>query len=473
MEKVLGRFLNTKTKNFFLGAIAVVAIVSFTAFLPGSSVISPEVRVAEGSPKGSLGGKVVPASCASYAHWAGECDPNPTCSNVTPDGAIISTSDTYEEIYVLGVAYATQVQVPVWSLYNGQDDIVWYPATDLGGGTWRVQINPQNHSGTGWIAAFAYMWGTNGSTYIPCDHNNYTIFKSAPPTGSFDSVNNTACTVTGWAYDSDAPDTGISTHVYIGGPAGSGTYLGAATANEYRADLCGTLGGSSPCNHAFTYALPELYRDNVARSVYTYGIDTSGGPNTLLSGSPRTIQCAIDYCANIAGVQTSVPAGYYQSGSNCYETASLVATDPDINAGDTTPLSWSCGTSGTSSGVNFSTGGAPSGSVNVSPSVTTNYTVNCPAGGTDGETVTVYSPALTFSVQPTRIKSGNSATVTWSATGVTSCTVLGPNVSATGLTGSRSTGALTQQSIYTLTCTSPGGSVSSSATVNITPIFQE
>jgi hypothetical protein len=37
------------------------------------------------------------------------------------------------------------VYFPTWSNANGQDDLVWYPATDIGAGTWKATVNLANH----------------------------------------------------------------------------------------------------------------------------------------------------------------------------------------------------------------------------------------------------------------------------------------------------------------------------------------
>lgn len=166
--------------------------------------------------------------------------------------------------------------------------------------------------------------------------------------------------------------------------------------------------------------------------------------------------------------------GYYQG----YYQSSYGPPDPEIdcvpstiNAGSSSTCTWNCdGTS--TAGLGFSTGGALSGSVSVSPSVTTTYTVQCidPEGTSETPTtVTVNHPALTISANPTRVRSGNASTITWSATQVTSCAISGPGFSGSGLSGSQSTGALNTQSVYTLTCQSVGGVKSASVTVSITP----
>lgn len=64
------------------------------------------------------------------------------------------------------------------------------------------------------------------------------------------------------------------------------------------------------------------------------------------------------------------------------------------------------------------------------------------------------------------INSGLSANVTWTSTNASSCSVSPSNW--TGTTGSQSTGALTANVAYLLTCTGSGGTATDSVTVNVT-----
>lgn len=155
---------------------------------------------------------------------------------------------------------------------------------------------------------------------------------------------------------------------------------------------------------------------------------------------------------------------------------SFTTGDSQINSGETTNLTWSCPSAynTSSSGSNFSTGGALSGSSNVSPSSDTTYTLVCNDSGTSASlSVTVYNPTLSISANPTRVRAGNSSTISLSASSVDSCSVSGPSFSGTGTSGSQSSGAISNESTYTLTCTTDGGSVSASVTVTIAPSFEE
>ncbi len=144
-----------------------------------------------------------------------------------------------------------------------------------------------------------------------------------------------------------------------------------------------------------------------------------------------------------------------------------------INEGDPATLTWNCKNSSSSSGVNFSTGGAASGEAQVSPLETTTYTIVCSNGGEGRITVVVLHPILALTANPTRVRSGNASTLTWSAQNVDTCSLAGPGVSASGTSGSQSTGPVTVESTYTLTCQNTAGSKSQNVTVTLAPSFEE
>lgn len=88
---------------------------------------------------------------------------------------------------------------------------------------------------------------------------------------------------------------------------------------------------------------------------------------------------------------------------------------------------------------------------------------------TEGST----EPTLTISASPTSINSGQSTTITWSSTNVTSCTASsqqsGAWTGAKGTSGTQTVGPLTypETHILTLTCTGPNGSITKQAPVTV------
>lgn len=147
-----------------------------------------------------------------------------------------------------------------------------------------------------------------------------------------------------------------------------------------------------------------------------------------------------------------------------------------IIGGNSATLTFACVDSTSSSGVNFSTGGAPSGSVVVSPVISTQFTVICSNGGQNFVNVNVFWPVLNISANPTRVKAENVSLITWSTLGdddILSCSVSGPNFFASGKSGSKVTAPITEESTYTLTCPTTENTLSVDATVKLVPAFEE
>jgi len=109
-----------------------------------------------------------------------------------------------------------------------------------------------------------------------------------PPRGWPDVAN--CSQVRGWAQDLDAKHSAINVHVYFDGTPGQKGAKGySVKANQHRSDLCKAIGS---CKHGFVFKTPSKFLDGKSHPVWAYGIDSKGGTNPLLSGSPRTIKCA-------------------------------------------------------------------------------------------------------------------------------------------------------------------------------------
>jgi phospholipase C len=118
---------------------------------------------------------------------------------------------------------------------------------------------------------------------------------------------------------------------------------------------------------------------------------------------------------------------------------------------------------------------ANGGSQAVSPKTTTNYTVTAfGAHGTATATTTVtVQPAATVSISanPTTISAGNPSTLTVTATNATQVTVAGNDGSSYALAANGGTQVVNPKKTtdYTATATGPGGNVTASTTVTVTP----
>lgn len=105
-----------------------------------------------------------------------------------------------------------------------------------------------------------------------------------PPIGFLDGIDVNAATINGWSFDPDNPSVSNDVHIYIDGPAGSGTGF-AITASQPRPDVNQAYGISG--DHGYSFQIPPQYADGQQHAVYAYGIDTGANPPTLLNGSPK------------------------------------------------------------------------------------------------------------------------------------------------------------------------------------------
>jgi len=152
----------------------------------------------------------------------------------------------------------------------------------------------------------------------------------------------------------------------------------------------------------------------------------------------------------------------------------LFATPGTIIEGETVTISWECFNSESSQGVNFSTSGLVSGVANDSPPEDVIYKVVCSNGGESSVSVIVLHPQIFIGANPSLIQPNNESIISWSSTNVESCTVEGPDgLFGEGFSGSQSTGALINQSIYTLTCETLIDDMQMSVIVNVLPEFGE
>jgi hypothetical protein len=103
-----------------------------------------------------------------------------------------ATSGTLD-MYAYGVHGATQVLFPTWSDPNGQDDIVWYPGVDMGGGTWKASIDLSRHRpgspDMGTFFVHAWMYGVQNAF---CGATAFT--RVPPPAPSCSGVSPTTTT---------------------------------------------------------------------------------------------------------------------------------------------------------------------------------------------------------------------------------------------------------------------------------------
>ncbi len=113
-----------------------------------------------------------------------------------------------------------------------------------------------------------------------------------------------------------------------------------------------------------------------------------------------------------------------------------------------------------------------------STSCTNTFIQRCPYGCANGVCLGPQPPVGFIRVRPSLLRTGDSTIVEWSASNVSSCVVAENNPlindSWTGADGVQASSPISGQTVYTLSCAGLDGStLGRSATVNITPTFDE
>jgi PKD domain len=176
------------------------------------------------------------------------------------------------------------LQVLFWDLSIGTSGYDW----SFGDGTSSSISNPSHIyssvSGSPYTVTETVTGPGGSSTF------SRQITPSVPtfsPIGFLDGVTQNTRNAFGWSLDKDNSSASNRVHLYIDGPAGTGTFLGEVIANLPRPDVNTSTGYSG--NHGFSYRIPSQYFNGVQHTIYAYGIDLVGGnPNTLLTNSPKT-----------------------------------------------------------------------------------------------------------------------------------------------------------------------------------------
>jgi hypothetical protein len=198
-----------------------------------------------------------------------------------------------------------------------------------------------------------------------------------------------------------------------------------------------------------------------------------------------------------AGLQTAVncnadanPGDGTVNVISCNPT--LSANPSTIDLGQTTDLAWSVPAACASS-CQFSDGhsGGRSGTYTVTPPAPTSgttdlYAVTCPANSSHvaQTSVTVRVPTASLSADPTRVRSGSSSTISWSASDVTSCSITRNGAAwksslaanGAGQVSGSSADTIATQTAYVIDCVDESGggaTAQASVVVNVVPDFTE
>jgi 6-phosphogluconolactonase (cycloisomerase 2 family) len=222
---------------------------------------------------------------------------------------------------------------------------------------------------------------------------------------------------------------------------------------------------------------------------------TATGPwsgTQALNGSTQVVPASaghFDYTLSCSGAggsasqSASITVAPASGGSTppAAPTVSINLSSPALVVGQSATLNWSassataCVASGAWNGAEGS-----SGSLSITPAATGSmvYALNCsgPGGNTAASTqLTVASsgsgstaPAVALTLAPATIVAGQSSTLSWVASNVSTCTASGSWSGSMGLSGSQLISPTAAGNhVYTLSCTGPAGPASNSATLTV------
>lgn len=198
--------------------------------------------------------------------------------------------------------------------------------------------------------------------------------------------------------------------------------------------------------------------------------------------SSNTVVYAGTTAPVVAGASTSVDTSLAAAKELTRNRPSLrLSVEPDtITSGGSVKLSWrgrnvtSCVAEGGWSGAKEVRGSETLSGMTVPET----YVLTCVGTGgsvtksvtievTDPTPIPAVTPTLTLSTNTTLVASGGSATLSWASTDATSCTATGGWSGIKSTSGSQTVSNITADSLYTLTCTGAGGTISKSVGVHV------
>ena len=347
--------------------------------------------------------------------------------------------------------------------------------------TWS-STNATSCTGTGFTAS-----GTSGSTTVtPTVTTTYSI--TCTGAGGTSPAASATVTVTtsgpAWTNTPFTSQTGTFTALFEAVPTQNSedTVIGLSPVSAAAfTDLAAIVrfsdtgvidarnGGAYAAAATVAYAAGTSYHFrevvNVPAHTYSVYVTPQGGSETLLASdyafrSEQAAATSLNYLSKYNTVGDAAVTNFSVS-TTPPPTVVLTASPQSIGTGDSSTLSWSSTNASSCTGTNFSTGGATSGTVVVSPAASTVYTVSCTGlGGTGTNTITVTVGAL--SALPTI--SFPSGTFTWTTTDAVSCTASGGWTGSVGTSGSHTVSAPVSTT-YVLTCTGGGTTVQRTITI--------
>lgn len=107
----------------------------------------------------------------------------PSCTAVAPSAASTPNVNGSFRVFAYGVSGSDSVVFPTWGNVGGQDDLIWYPGVNAGGGTWYADVDLGAHkAGNPEYGTFnTHVYLSNASfSGIACGGTTWTRSLPAP-----------------------------------------------------------------------------------------------------------------------------------------------------------------------------------------------------------------------------------------------------------------------------------------------------
>ncbi len=251
----------------------------------------------------------------------------PYCSGSAPS-VPVSSGDNTLDLFAYGVNNAGSVNFGVWSVVNGTDDQEWYPATNMGGGTWKATVNfVNNHKRVGgkdfgnyYAPAFMYVNNSHTGANVQCGVADFVRNPTSVMSGTLSASN---CTITAgnsscssslsWSVTNPAGSSAVTTptNITVGtGNSGGTTYSvakGSRTFYLYNNGVelspAGGVVATASCASGTTWNGSSCQTDATGTWSYPSSCPTAcglassaqtqtcSGGNGVCSGDPATRTC--------------------------------------------------------------------------------------------------------------------------------------------------------------------------------------
>ncbi len=245
---------------------ATASLYNYTPYQPDAAALAAGYGV--GGPCSSYGNRNFFSYFADWFGYPNGNDPIGAVDTVTASNSGITVTgwaldpDTTDRSMVS--IYVDSAGVTIWADQPRPDvDAVYHLGPNHGFST-LVPASPGPHT----VCTFSLSVGPGNNTLLDC---RAVVVPNQPPVGALDPVTTTSssATITGWSIDPDTSERTMAA-VYVDG---TGVTIWA---DQPRTDLTSYGKGN---NHGFTWTLPLTPGTH---NVCAYGIDTTGGNNTLL-----------------------------------------------------------------------------------------------------------------------------------------------------------------------------------------------